>query len=263
LRGFERNEMKGAKLPGNDRWVDGGELTAQLIQTLEGVQDRPALLWVHYLDSHDPYYKSGLKGGSTFKHYLRSLRVVDGYLGQVRAAIERLGLKERALIVALADHGEAFGEHDSRFHGSSLYDELIHVPLVMAGAGAVPRTIDVPVSLVDLGPTILDWFGLDTPSSFMGESLVPFLLGESRSFQRPIVAETRLKQAMVFDDGFKAIRDLRRQTVELYDLNRDPGELENLSDRVDPEREEHLLLLRSFFQVHTYREDGYRVPYVK
>ncbi len=263
LRGFEQNELQGDKLPGNDRWIDGSALTAQLIAGLERARERPAFFWVHYLDSHDPYYKSGIRGGSTFKHYLRSLRVVDGYLGEVRAALARLGLAERALLLVVADHGEAFGEHDSRFHGSSLYEELIHVPLVVAGKGVVPRALDVPVSLVDLGPTILDWFGLETPAAFMGQSLLPFLLGESRSFQRPIVAETRLKQAMVFSDGYKAIRDLRRKTVELYDLNKDPEELQNLSDQVDPEREEHLLLLRSFFQVHTYREGGYRVPYVK
>jgi arylsulfatase A-like enzyme len=77
------------------------------------------------------------------------------------------------------------------------------------------------------------------------------------------VAETGLKQSMLFDDGYKVIRDLRRQTLELYNLAEDPGELNNLSDGIDPDQDEHVLLLRSFFQVHTYREDGYRVPYVK
>ena len=97
----------------------------------------------------------------------------------------------------------------------------------------------------------------------MGESLVPWLLGNRRQFSRPIVAETRLEQAMLFDDGYKVIRDLRRQTWELYDLSADPGELHNLSDAVDLDQDEHVALLRSFFQVHTYREHGYRVPYVK
>lgn len=262
LRGFERNETQGAPMPGNRRWIDGRSLTTQLISALENQGDRAGVYWVHYLDSHHPYYHSG-RGGTAFERYLRSLHHIDASLGQVRQALSRPGLKERALLVVFSDHGEAFGEHGGKTHGGSLYEELIRVPLVAFGAGAVPRTIDTPVSLIDLGPTLLDWFGVDTPASFMGESLVPLLLGGSRPFARPIVAETSLKQAMLFDDGYKAIRDLRRETLELYDLKNDPGELNNLSDQIDPDHEEHLLLLRGFFQVHTYRENGYRVPYVK
>lgn len=263
LRGFEQSRFEGDRLPVRDSpWTDGKALTAQLISQLEQNADRPAFYWVHYLDSHHPYFRSGRRG-SKFERYLRSLRVVDGYLGEVRDAIGRLGLAERALLMVIADHGEAFGDHDSVFHGSSLYEELVRVPLVVAGPGVVARPIDVPVSLIDLGPTILDWFGLATPASFMGQSLLPLLLGESRQFTRPIVAETRLMQSMSFPDGYKVIRDLRRDTLELYDLKTDPGELNNLSDQIDPDHDEHVLLLRSFFQVHTYRENGYRVPYVK
>jgi len=260
LRGFERSLFEGEHLAINANWIDGKALTAQLISELEANADRRGFYWVHYLDSHSPYVRGG---GAPFERYLHALGTVDAYLGQLREAITRLGLGERATVLVVADHGEAFGEHGARFHGSSLYDELIRVPLLAFGAGVVARSIDTPVSLIDLGPTILDWFGLDTPASFMGESLVPLLLGGSRPFARPIVAETGLKQSMLFEDGYKAIRDLRRETLELYDLKNDPGELNNLSDQIDPEHEEHMLLLRSFFQVHTYRENGYRVPYVK
>jgi hypothetical protein len=264
VRGFEQNaRLSAGGLPAPwAHWADGKSLTTDLISTLEQNSARPCFLWVHYLDSHAPFDAGG-KRGRQFERYLRALRVVDGYLGEVLEAVARLGLEHRTLVLALSDHGEGFGEHDSHFHGDNLYDELLRVPLVAKGPGVPAREIDVPVSLIDLGPTILDWFGVPTPSAFMGESLVPFLLGGSRRFSRPIVAETRLKQAMLFEDGYKVIRDLRRQTLELYDLSADPGELRNLSDHVDPDQEEHVLLLRSFFQVHTYRENGYRVPYVK
>jgi membrane-anchored protein YejM (alkaline phosphatase superfamily) len=263
MRGFEQSIASGDPMPGRQQhWIDGASLTQQLVTTLEREAGRPGFYWVHYLDSHDPFYAGG-RGGKKFPRYLKSLRVIDGYLGQVRAAVARLGLSERTLLVIMSDHGEAFGEHDSYFHGSSLYDELVRVPLLVHGAGVVAREVDTPVSLIDLGPTVLDWFGVSTPASFMGESLVPFLIGKSRSFSRPIVAETALKQSMLFNDGRKVIRDLRRRTLEVYDLGQDPGELSNLSDDIDPDQEEHVLLLRSFFQIHTYRENGYRVPYVK
>lgn len=263
IRGFEHNTWSGNKLPGaQSHWIGGNSLTAQLVGALEENAGRAGLFWVHYLDSHSPFQKGGRRG-SPFDRYLRSLGVVDGYLGEVRQAVARLGLAERTLFVVASDHGEAFGEHDSRFHGNTLYDELLRVPLIVAGPRVAQRQVDVPVSLIDLGPTILDWFGVPTPATFMGESLVPFLVGKNRRFSRPIVAETGLKQAMLFDDGYKVIRDLRRKTLELYNLAEDPGELNNLSDDIDPDQDEHVLLLRSFFQVHTYRENGYRVPYVK
>jgi arylsulfatase A-like enzyme len=80
------------------------------------------------------------------------------------------------------------------------------------------------------------------------------------TFDRPIVAEGLLRQAMIFDDGYKVIRDQRDETVEIYNLATDPGEAHNLSDDVDLSTEEHLLALDRFFEVHTYRADGYTPP---
>jgi arylsulfatase A-like enzyme len=262
VEGFQRNDFEGEPMRGHKTWIGGASLTRQLIEQLEHDAARPGYYFIHYLDSHAPFHAGGRRGGK-FARYLRALRVVDGFVGEVRAAIERLGLSERVLLIVTSDHGEAFGEHHSSFHGGTLYDELVRVPLAVVGPGVAQRQIDTPVSLIDLGPTVLDWFGVPTPAAFMGESLVPLLRGQERSFQRPIVSETGLKQAMLFADGRKVIRDLRRQTLELYDLGVDPGELVNLSDDVDPDQEEHVLSLRGFFQTHTYRENGYRVPYVK
>jgi hypothetical protein len=262
VEGFQHNQFEGDPMPGHKTWIGGRSLTRQLIERLEQEGARPCYYFIHYLDSHAPFHAGG-RGGAKFTRYLRALRVVDGFIGEVRAAISRLGLAERVLLIVTSDHGEAFGEHRSSFHGGTLYDELVRVPLAVVGPGVAARQIDTPVSLIDLGPTVLDWFGAPTPAAFMGESLVPLLRGQEREFQRPIVAETGLKQAISFADGRKVIRDLRRQTLELYDLGRDPGELVNLSDDVDPDQEEHVLLLRGFFQTHTYRKNGYRVPYVK
>lgn len=262
LSGFEQNEWTGVKPPKRYKWTPGEETTALLLRSLEANAARPAFYFIHYLDSHDPFDKVR-KRGPKFKRYLESLGAVDGFLGQIVEGIERLGLQDRTLVIVTSDHGEAFGEHGDQFHGGSLYDELVRVPLVMAGPGVVARQIDTPVSLIDIGPSVLDWFSQPTPPEFMGETLLPLVFGGDRKFSRPIVAETKLMQSMVFADGFKAIRDLRRQTLELYDLSRDPGELRNLSDEVDLDHEEHVLLLDGFFQVHTFREHGYRVPYVK
>jgi hypothetical protein len=263
LKGFEVEELSGKPLPGGPKhWIDGVSLTDRLIGVLEkSAPERSVFAWVHYLDSHSPFRRAGRRG-SLQKRYLRSLRVVDAQLGRVLRALDDLGLNDRTLLIVTSDHGEAFGEHGSKFHGGTLYDELLRVPLAIRGPGVAARRVSTPVSLVDLGPTLLDWFGQATPGAFMGESLMPFLLGGERTFQRPIAAETRLKRMLLFADGYKVIEDVRRKTLELYDLGADPGELHNLADGIDPDGERHVLLMRSFFQLHRHHRD-YRVPYVK
>jgi arylsulfatase A-like enzyme len=160
----------------------------------------------------------------------------------------------------MSDHGEAFGEHGMTWHGTTLYDELLRVPLMIWTHAGPPRTVADPVSLMDLGPTILDLMGVATPARFMGQSLVPYLRGERPNLTRPILAEARLQRALVTPDGMKVIYDTRSQTVEIFDLNRDPKEEKNLFGIAgdDPLGE-----LRTFFQVHTLRRPGYEVPYRK
>jgi arylsulfatase A-like enzyme len=160
-----------------------------------------------------------------------------------------------------ADHGEAFGEHATFQHTKTLYDELVRVPLLVRGPGVAPRAIDTRVGLVDLGPTILDLFGVETPASFEGQSLVPLLKGGAPALDRPLVAEGRLRRAMYLPDGLKVIEDDRRKTVEVYDLGRDPGELDNLFDR-DPGRSDAAVAtLRAFFTAHRSTRAGYRPVY--
>jgi arylsulfatase A-like enzyme len=123
------------------------------------------------------------------------------------------------------------------------------------------RVIDVPVTLVDLGPTILDLFGLDTPATFLGQSLVPLLTGETVDLTRPRFVEGRLRRKFMLPDGIEAIEDLRRKTVEVYDLKADPGETRNLWD-ADPVRSDvALAALRAFFDAHARTAEAYEPPY--
>lgn len=255
LRGFGSNEFD-ARL---SRWAEGEEVTARLLDALSAHRSGPLLLFAHYLDSHAPFARGG-NDGSPRELYLKSLSFVDDQLARLLAAVESRGDLARTLFIVTGDHGEAFGEHNMYFHGNTLYDELVRVPLVFGGLDLTPARVEVPVSLIDLPSTLLDIYGLPSPASFMGQSLLPFLIGQTRAFERPIVAEGLQRQAMIFEDGYKVIRNQREQTIELYDLTRDPGETHNLSDDVDLSTEEHLLALDYFFQVHTHREPGYVPP---
>ena len=237
----------------------GSRLVDLLTDRLKHAGGGPMFLWSHLMDAHDPYIP-GKEGDSDYERYLASVAVEDELLGRVLGALEKDFGRRWALFVS-ADHGEAFGEHDGFQHGKTLYEEILHVPLIAVSPLFPARRVDTPVGLVDLGPTLLDLFGVPTPATFDGQSLVAFLAGGSAVLTRPLIAEGRLRRALTQPDGLKVIDDPRRKVVEVYDLTTDPGETTNLFD-AEPERSDAALAeLRAFFAVHTRRDGGYEPPY--
>lgn len=223
--------------------------------------DQPAFFFMHFMDPHAPY-DLGSAEGTPFERYLSELSLVDRELGRLEETLARTGLAERTVLILSADHGEAFGEHDTEFHGVTMYDELLRVPLLVAGPELAPRSVATPVSLLDLGPTVLDLAGLPTPASFMGQSLVPELVGEPRPLSRPLVAESgRRQQVMVFPDGHKVIDDRHRGHVQIYDLKSDPGERRNLIESLGASAEPYVATSRAFFDTHALILEGYVPPF--
>lgn len=219
----------------------------------------PLFLYAHLTEPHAPYDR-GKRTGTERERYLSEVAVADAQVARV-AKLLSVRFPERGVLIVSADHGEAFGEHATFQHTKTLYEELVRVPLLVRGPGIAARVIDERVGLIDLGPTILDVFGVDTPAAFEGQSLVPLLAGRGQPLERPLVIEGRLRRAMYLPDNLKVIEDLRRKTVEVYDLTRDPGEMHNLFDR-DPARSDPALAtLRAFFAVHTAKRAGYRPVY--
>jgi arylsulfatase A-like enzyme len=115
--------------------------------------------------------------------------------------------------------------------------------------------------MIDLGPTLLDLFGAETPATFNGQSLLPFLAGGSVALTRPLLAEGRLAREYTQEDGLKVIEDPRKKVVEVYDLVRDPGETLNLFDAEPARSDRALAFLRAFYARHTLRDGGYEPPY--
>ncbi len=219
----------------------------------------PLFLYTHLAETHAPY-ASGKRGDPDYERYLTSIEYLDNQVGHVLQVLEtKVGLRW-ALFVS-SDHGESFGQHQTTEHGKTLYEDLLDIPLLARSPWFPPRAIDARVGLIDLGPTLLDLFGVDTPASFNGQSLVPFLAGRTAKLTRPILAEGRLRRAIVEPDDTKVIDDPRRKVVEVYDLARDPGENHDIFD-VEPVRSDAALAeLRAFFAVHAWHEPGYEAPY--
>lgn len=117
----------------------------------------------------------------------------DEQVATIWAALERLGLTASTAVVVVSDHGEEFWQHTGRaaYHGHTLYDELLRVPLVWYEPGLPEpgRTVDQPVSLVDVVPTVVARFGLAPPERLDGLDLSPLLDGGRWEVDRPLFAE--------------------------------------------------------------------------
>ena len=232
----------------------------RIIEELEASVAGPRFIFTHFLEPHAPYSAGGKKG--SFNAYLREVVVVDKQLGRLRKFLKQKGLEDRTILIVAADHGEAFGEHGMSFHAKAIYEEFLRVPLLVDLPGVKARTVSTPVTTLDIGPTILDIFGLPVPPTHMGESLLPLIVGESRELSRPIAAESgRRMQALYLKDGKKVIIDVPRHSVEVYDLNLDPGEKQNLADTGRADVHAAIETTRLFFDVQRLKLPGWTPPY--
>lgn len=234
------------------------EALPALLEWLGRPREGPAFALCHLVDAHYPYDSAG-EHGELFDLYMRELELVDRELGRFLDALKRTSRWDRTIVIVMADHGEAFGEHGHYNHGGLAYEEVLRVPLIVRVPGVPGRTVRELVSLNDLGPTILDLFGVDTPGSFMGQSLVPVLRGEAPRFSRPVAFHTtRMQYGFVFPDRIKASYIQRDRRMEVYDLSRDPGETTNLAD--EEWAQERVAMVRAFFLAHEFKAPGYTNP---
>jgi hypothetical protein len=234
-----------------------------LLKQLKKTPAGPLFVYSHLMEPHAPYDLAG-KEGTPFQRYLREVRMVDKEIGRLRKFLDDAGLAERTTIILSADHGEGFGEHGRTGHALTVYEELIHVPLIVHVPHAPAQRIDTLVSVMDVAPTVLDLFGQPTPSAYMGQTLLPVIAGKAPAFTRPVVADAgRRIQAFYFDQGTKVIFDIGQHTTEVYDLTADPKERENLVDDDSRDIQAKIATARLFFQRVELSEPGYKPPWQK
>jgi len=244
------------------RDVDQG--VERLLEQLRGPVDdgRPVFAFFHTYEVHSPYHppvgfrklfgdhkgnvratskallKIQTEAGKVLTRedfeYLESLydgeiRYTDQVLGRLLMSLEAIGFLDNAVIVVTADHGEEFGEHGGVLHGGKLFDELLHVPLIISGAGVDQGIVDPAlVSLIDVAPTVLSLAGLEIPDAMEGRSVFDRPPLERWQDQR-VFAQYSDQLYCVRTPRWKLIQRTSNQRVRLYDLHRDPGEQRNLS----------------------------------
>ena len=215
------------------------DITDRGLAFLRENRGRPFFLWLHYYDPHSPFtppppYSEGFRE----QPYLGEVRFVDDQVGRVLEELRELGLREQTLLVITSDHGEGLGEHGEDTHTFFVYDSTMRVPLVFWGAGVVPRgqRVSAPVRLVDLAPTLLDLLGLPPLQDTQGVSLRPLFDDPTADLELDGYGESFAPLSLFGSDALRFVREgrwkyLHKLEPELYDIEADPGELENLAAR--------------------------------
>jgi arylsulfatase A-like enzyme/Tfp pilus assembly protein PilF len=234
--------------PGEDHYHSlerrGEEVVSRALAWLSKRPVGPFFLWIHLYDPHDPYSPpEPFKTRYQANPYDGEIAYTDSVVGNLMTALKTRGLFDGTLIAVMADHGEAFGEHDENHHGIFLYDETIHVPLLFKLPGRhVGKKVDARVGLVDVTPSILKAVHLPVPASMQGKSLVGFMTSGAATPdpknaldpERPAYAESNYGHLSF---GWSSLRSLRTGKYlyveaperELYDQSVDPLALHNLA----------------------------------
>jgi len=195
----------------------------------------PFFVWLHLYDPHAPYVLHEPRAASDEQRYDGEVGYADAQLARLVARLREQSQLANTVIVAAGDHGEGLGEHGERTHGMLLYDSTLRVPLLVAGPGVQPQTRDEPVSLVDVGPTILAIAGSAAPDEMKGRNLLGSNGGRRGTSPEPeVYAESEYPRVAGWSP-LQALTDGRWKTIragsetELYDLKKDTGEQNNLA----------------------------------
>jgi arylsulfatase A-like enzyme len=219
----------------------------KVVDLISGAGTRPFFVTGWTTQTHHPYEPSpgvlplNLLRESTpddweLGRYLNVVHETDRHLARIFEAVRRAGLEQDTLIVLTGDHGQAFGyPHDTYVQGRTVYEEDVHVPLMMWYPRTYKATARVPVvgSHVDLAPTIGELIGLPAAPDWQGRSLFAESHPRRAYFY---VAEDHFRLA-VREANWKYIYSVRDGREELYDLQADPLEQRNVAaqhpDRCD------------------------------
>jgi len=245
------------------RWVEfaeGARRVQQLQAYLETAPDDKRLFtWVHLFAPHEPY--------ESHPEYAFGERDLDRYDSEVRFADETVGelvkafraRRPNSVVILTADHGEEFGEHGGHYHGTSVYEEQVRVPLIVSAPGSLAaRRIAEPVQSIDLLPTLLTALDIPKPPRLRGRDLGPLLAGKRDEGPGLVLAETD-EQTLLGKGTLRLVCARKLGACKLFDLARDPREEHDISATSAKEFGDMRAQLKEFGASHgRYEQNGLR-----
>ncbi len=250
--------------------------TANVLAWMDSHHDsgQPFFLYVHLLEPHSPYnpppeddlFKSDaypylsndgydlVRGGlfrlavngdqkaveRLYQLYDGKIHYVDRYAGMILDRLRSLGLEDNTYVVLTSDHGEMLYSHPDdflTFDHRSLYDPVLHIPLIVAGPGIPKGEVNPALaSNLDTAPTVLDLAGAPALDDAEGHSLAPLIEGKVKSANEYVFAEedVEIPERSVRNLDYKLIRNLWTGEEQLFALRSDPAELHDVA-KANPE----------------------------
>ncbi len=236
------------------RDFDGNDLNETFLKWIDRQPNVPFFAHLHYMDCHDPYnataedmkqfvqvdgkdfsvngpITSEMRSGDLAymrQHYQAAVRSLDRIISRLFQELENRQLLSNTIIVLTADHGEEFGEHGGLGHGTTLYDELLRVPLMIHVPGEPPARLEGITSLVDVLPTLRELMGIPSSADDVGVDLTQYVKGQplpERAIHARVQSLSDYSElyAAIWNDH-KFIFNRSKGTKEFYDLRADPKE---------------------------------------
>ena len=195
-------------------------------------------------------------------YYYAMIEQIDDQFARILECLDKTGQRENTVIIFTSDHGEALGDHGLMYKGCRFYEGLVRVPLIFSWPGKILKDVTSPalVELLDKTATIVELAGLSQPEYMQGKSLMPILRGESSPLEHREFVRSEYFDALdpFFTNGSGTFATMYRnrkykltvyhghQLGELYDLEADPWEFDNLWDNPEYQDVKHDLIYASF-----------------
>jgi arylsulfatase A-like enzyme len=212
-------------------YIDAQRRVDQVLDYYDTVEPKKSFVWIHFFEPHEPYEKhDGFPfGPGDVDRYDSEIAYSDAAVGRLIAETRKR--RPGTIVIVGADHGEEFDEHGGRYHGSTLYEEQLRIPLILSVPDVAPRVVGGEVQLIDVAPTVLNLLDIPVPARMRGTDLGPWFASPPAPESRlpPAFAEVEDRRMIVWRQE-KLLCDLHWGFCAYYDLARDPGEKRNQAE---------------------------------